>query len=167
MINKYTFILQIINFIVLFLVMRRLLFRPVKEFMEKRTQKIHRELDQARSERAEAAEIKRRYDEELKQVKHRASEIIDRAVRQGETLREEILNRARLEEEALKKRAFGEIEAEKHKALRELRGKIVGLSVAIAGKIIERSLRPEDHRRLVDEFIDKMGGERKWRKRSR
>jgi F-type H+-transporting ATPase subunit b len=165
MINIYTFIFQITNFIVLFLVMRRFLFKPVTEFMEKRSLKIKNDIEGAQAQKAEAEQIKEKYNEKLKEIKQRAAQIIAKAERQGEEKRQDILKQAKQEAVAMQKRALDQIEAEKQKALRDLRGQIIALSVAIAEKIIERSIRPEDHRRLVDNFLEKMAGDIQWRKR--
>ena len=57
----------------------------------------------------------------------------------------------------MKQKAESEIEQEKRKAKSELLGEISGLAVDIAGRVFEREINPDDHRKLVEEFIKSAG----------
>ena len=49
-----------------------------------------------------------------------------------------------------------------HQAHKELKDEVADLSVMIASKIVERDVKPEDHERFIEDFIDKVG-EQTWR----
>ena len=54
-------------------------------------------------------------------------------------------------------RAEADIAQEKKKAINEAKDEIGGLAMDIAGKVVEKEIREEDHKKLIDEFLDKVG----------
>ena len=75
----------------------------------------------------------------------------------GENMRKEIVQKAQAESNQIVKRAQEEIELQKQKAILELQEKIADLSIMAATKIINKSLNTEDNRRLVEEYVSKVG----------
>jgi F-type H+-transporting ATPase subunit b len=72
-------------------------------------------------------------------------------------MRKEIVQKAQEESNRIVKRAQEEIELQKQKAILELQEKIADLSIMAATKIINKSLNTEDNRRLVEEYVSKVG----------
>jgi F-type H+-transporting ATPase subunit b len=72
-------------------------------------------------------------------------------------MRKEIVQKAQAESNQIVKRAQEEIELQKQKAILELQEKIADLSIMAATKIINKSLNTEDNRRLVEEYVSKVG----------
>jgi F-type H+-transporting ATPase subunit b len=72
-------------------------------------------------------------------------------------MRKEIIQKAQEESNLIVKRAQEEIELQKQKALLELREKVADLSIMAASKVITKSLNSEDNRRLVEEYVSKVG----------
>lgn len=56
-----------------------------------------------------------------------------------------------------KSRAEAELLQEKKKAVNRLKNEIGSIAMEIAGKVVERELHEEDHRKLIDEFIENVG----------
>ena len=57
----------------------------------------------------------------------------------------------------MKEKAKRDIDQEKRKAVNEIKDEIGGMAVDIAGKVIEREIRKEDHKKLIDDFIANVG----------
>ena len=72
-------------------------------------------------------------------------------------MRKEIVQKAQQESNEIVKRAQEEIDLQKQKAILELQEKIADLSIMAASKIISKSLDTEDHRRLVEDYVSKVG----------
>ena len=70
---------------------------------------------------------------------------------------EEILKSAAQEARAMKEKAESDIAQEKRKAVNEVKNEIGGMAMEIAGKVIEREIKEEDHAKLIDEFISNVG----------
>jgi F-type H+-transporting ATPase subunit b len=63
--NIWTFLLQVINFVVLVFILKRLLYKPVREIMEKRRSLTEKNIEEAENTKKEATELKKRYQEEM------------------------------------------------------------------------------------------------------
>jgi F-type H+-transporting ATPase subunit b len=157
MINKYTYIFQIVNFIVLYLLLRRFLFTPITRFMEDRARKIQEEKERAEAERKNAGKIRKEYEEKIKSIDRQAEIRFKEAVREGEKQGREIISAAKARARSIINDGYRELEREREKALREMKHQVVSLSVAAASRIIERELDEKKHRALVDDFISKAG----------
>src|SRR5881628_2417037 len=129
-------IVQGINFLILLLILQRLLYRPFLAKMAERTQAIQKSLDEAQ---AEAAAI-------------RAQALKDAADEQRR-----LVDAARAESQRLVETAKAQMDADVRRAREELRREVADLATAVAEKLVRRSLRDEDHRRIVADAIAKVG----------
>ena len=102
-------------------------------------------------------EIKATYEQNMKEAKAQASEIVDRAQKTATARGEEILRQANAEAAALKQKAAADIAQEKKKALNDAKDEISGVAMAIAEKVVERQLDSSDHDKLINQFIEKLG----------
>ena len=66
-------------------------------------------------------------------------------------------NNARRQAQAMLAKAEADIAQQRKKAVNEVKDELGGIAVDIASKVVEREVRPEDHAKLIDEFIDKVG----------
>ncbi len=150
-------VFAILNLLLLYFILRKILFKPVTEFMENRTQSIKNSIDDAEKQKAEAMELKRSYDEQIAHAKDDAEKIIKEARAKAETEHDQITAQARSEAEALMTRAREDIENERRQMISELRAQVAGLALAAASRVIEVNLDTEKNRVLVDKFIDEAG----------
>ena len=101
--------------------------------------------------------MKDEYELRLQEASVEAAGIVkdatDRASRKGD----EIVQQAQEEAAALKRKADRDIEMERVRAMNELKDQISDAAVQIAGKIVEKEVRAEDHEKLIEAFIDKVG----------
>lgn len=159
MLNFYvpTFVLVAVNLLVLYMILKRVLFKPVTQFMENRTKAIRDSLAQADRAKIEASEIQGRYEVQLKEARQEAARIIEEARTRGHREYETLLAAAKTDAEALLERTREEIQRERESMLREIRGQVAGLALAAASKVIEANMDTESNRRLVAKFIDEAG----------
>lgn len=151
-----TLIAQIINFLILVFILKKLAYKPLMEMMEARQASIADDLATAEKDRQDAADLKREYQTQLTAARAEAQAIVDKAMKQAEKNKEEIIEEARVEHARLLKAAQEEISRERELALAELRAEVVGLSMAAAAKIIEKNLDAETNSKLVSDFMDKL-----------
>jgi F-type H+-transporting ATPase subunit b len=151
-------ITQIIGFLVALWILRRWAWKPMLNMLEERRQKIRGELDDAASDRQKAAETLSEYEGRLKGIEAEARTKIQEAVREGQGVAAEIKESARNEAQAFLERAREEIERDKAKAKIELRRDVVDLSVKATEKLLRETVDEERNRRMVDSFIDELGG---------
>ena len=155
--NGFKFLMAFINLIVLYVVLRKVLFQPVMNFMNNRTKTIEDSIADAEKQKAEATEMKASYEEQLKAAKVESKRIIDAAVMKAETQQANILAEAQLQAEELLTKTRKEIELEREQMLKDVRNELAGLAFAAASKILEANMDTESNRQIVDKFLDEAG----------
>ena len=153
----WTFVAQICNLFIQVYLIKRFLFKPVNEMLEKRKALADAQIREAEKVKADADAIKTEYEQNMKEAKEKANEILTTAQRTAALQSEEVLKEAASQAAALKSKAESDIAQEKRKAVNEIKDEIGGIAVEIAGKVIEREISEEDHTKLIDEFIANVG----------
>jgi F-type H+-transporting ATPase subunit b len=151
-----TLIAQIINFLILLVILKKLFYKPVLQALADRQTRIANNLETAEKEKSAAEELRREYQEQLAQARTQAQVIVDKATKLAEQAKDEILQEARAEHARLLKEAQEEIAREREKAVAELRGEVVSLSIAAAGKIIGQNIDTATNAKLVTDFINNL-----------
>ena len=121
----------IVNIVVFYLLLRKFLFGPVSEVMEKRKKMISSDLDDAAQTKVEAEEIKQEYQNKMDQTK------------------EEIA--------LMKENARKDIEAEKQKTIAGLQTEIAGIALMAASKVVEKEANDKGNEKLLDDFLKEAG----------
>ena len=153
----WTFVAQICNLFIQMYLIKRFLFKPVHEILEKRRAAADAEIIQAEETKAKAEAIRAEYGRNMQDARQKANEILDSARNTAAIQSEKILKEAQDQTFAMKNKAEKEIAQEKKKAVNEVKGEIGGIAMDIAGKVIEREINEKDHEKLIDEFISNVG----------
>ncbi len=156
-IDVWTLIFTWANLLILFLLMKKFFFKPIKNILKQREDEINSLYEKANSSSTEAEKLKEEYENRLKDAKKEASEIVGGAVKNAEARGNAIVDDAKKEARGILDRAEREIEQEKTAAVNEIKGDISNLAVNIAQKVIEKDLKKEDHEKMIDDIISKMG----------
>lgn len=153
----WTFIAQICNLFIQVYLIKRFLFKPINEMLEKRKALADAEIQDAIEAKNEAVAMKTEYEQNMLEAKNKANEIVTTAQKTASLQSEQMLQEASAQAAALKAKAESDIAQEKRKAVNEIKDEIGGMAVEIAGKVIEREICEEDHTKLIDEFISNVG----------
>ena len=156
-ITPWTIIFQICNLLILFTLIRKLLFKRVMAVLDKRQQEIDGIYDAADKAKDDADQMKEEYTRKMSNARAEADMVVKNAVDTAQRRGDAIVQEARDEATHLKQKAESDIEQERRKAYSELVGEISGMAVDIAGRMVEREINADDHKELVDEFIKKAG----------
>jgi len=155
--NVFKFIQVALNLIILYIILSKILFKPVTTFMENRTKMIRDSIDSAEKQKAEAAALKQSYEEQLKAAREEANRIIEEARIRANKQYEIVLEAANKEAAALMEKAREDIERERQQMIKEIRGQVVGIALAAASKVIEANMNTEANKTLVNRFLDEEG----------
>ena len=153
----WTFIAQICNLFIQVYLIKRFLFKPINQMLEKRKALADAQIQDAVKAKDEARAMKAEYEQNMQEAKSKASEILTTAQKTAAIQSEEIIREASSQAAAIKAKAESDIAQEKRKAVNEIKDEIGGMAMEIAGKVIEREISEEDHRKLIDEFISTVG----------
>jgi F-type H+-transporting ATPase subunit b len=146
-----------IAFVILFFVMAKFAFPPVKKGLDARADKIRQSLDDAEKTREEAEGILEQYKRQVADAKSEAAHIIEEARQAADKLRQDLKRQAEAEVTDIKRRAQDDIEAQVERAKAELQAQVAELSIQLAEKVVERSLDRDTNMALIEGFITKVG----------
>ena len=146
-VNPWTALFTLANTVTLFLVLKKMLFKPVLQMIEDRQNEIDDMYRQADESNRQAKALQSEYEAKFAA----ASEEAERLVKDA------IVRQASAEADAIREKASADIAQEKKKAIAEAKGEISDLALEIAQKMIGKSLDGNDQKRLVDSFIDELG----------
>jgi F-type H+-transporting ATPase subunit b len=150
-------IVQAVNFVILMLILWRLLYRPLLAKMEERSEAIRKSLEEAQAARAEAARQHEDTAARLRQIQAEAAAIHEQAVREAAEERKRLVDAARAEAQRLVDSAKAQMAGDIRRAREELRREVAELATTVAEKLIRKSLRDEEHHRIVTEAIGRLG----------
>ena len=156
-VNPVTLIAQICNLFIQLLIVKIFFLDKVKAILDQRREAADKEISDAQAARAEAEAIKQTYEQNMKEARAKADDILMNAQRSAASRSEEIINQAQQQAAQIKSKASSDIEMEKKKAINDAKNEISGLAMAIAGKVVERELNTADQSGLIDRFIDELG----------
>lgn len=149
-IDWYTIIFQIINFMILVFLLRRFLYRPVIRVMDEREQKIVQREESAAAKKKEAEQEEQNYRRKQEELEEQSAEIIEEARTGAEKEKRELLDEARQEVEETRRRWREAFEREKEAFISELRRRIGQQACTVA-------------RRCLDDLADSRLEELTWR----
>lgn len=150
-------IIQAVNFILLMILLTKLLYRPLMAKMDERTQAIKRSLDEAATARAEAQRERDENAAKIQAALAEAQSIRAAALQEAADEQRRLVDAARAEADRLVAATKAELAQDVNRARQELRREVSDVAVQVAERLIRRSLRDDDHRRIVDDAIARIG----------
>lgn len=150
-------ITQLVNLLLLFLLLKHFLFKPVQKILDARQAEIDKDYADAEKAQNEAEALRDEYEKRIADAKSEATDIVKTATRKAQLHGEEIVRDAQTQASRLMEKADAQIEQEKKKAMNELKDEISGIAVDIASKVVEREIDEKDHEALISEFIKGVG----------
>jgi F-type H+-transporting ATPase subunit b len=153
-INGNFLIAQIVNFLVLFFILRAFAYKPLLNMLERRRVRIEEGMkaaDQVRQQaETERAELMKQMDQERRAAQARVASVAS----ESEKIRESILASAQAEAEEIKTKSRTEATAEREQMMRDMQRQIADLAVLAAERILGHELsNPTEQRRMVNDFI--------------
>lgn len=150
-------VIHIINIVVLFILLRLIVFKPVKKFMDNRSERIQSQMDDAAALQKKADEDKRQYESRLTEASEKATLLIKDGERQAMEQADAITADAKKQAEQIIIDAEKQAEQERQLALGGLKDDVAKAAVEIAERILRREVKLEDNKAVVNQFFDEVG----------
>ncbi|HEU4394794.1 MAG TPA: F0F1 ATP synthase subunit B [Planctomycetota bacterium] len=147
-------------FLLLFLVLRKLAWKPLLAAVEAREKKISDSLARAEEVQKAAAEIAQKQEAALAEAHAKAKTVLDEARVHAEDFRKRETEKARKESEEFLERAKKEIALEENRARDALRREVVDLTLEVSSRVLERTVGAEDDRRLAERLVGEVQARR-------
>ena len=132
-INLWQMLISLCNLVILYAILKKSLYKPVRNMIAKRQEELDRQYADAAEAQKRADANRQLYDQKIRSAQHQAEEILWSATADAGR------NSTRILDEA------------------QIRGQIADVSTALTEKLLGRELRGEDHRELIDSFLKEMG----------
>jgi len=154
---NFTFVLQIISFLILLAALSKLLYKPLMKYLEERTQKTTGLIEGARDAEEKARQHAGEALKALDVAKEEALKLKEESKRSADKERLDVAGRAKEEAQRLIEEAKKQIEKKYKDATKKVALEVGDLSVNIAAKILGREIKKDDHKRLIEESIREIG----------
>lgn len=153
----YEIIFQLINTFLVFVILKKLLFKPVLGVIEAREKDIKENLAHGELAKNEGISLKKEYEEKIGSAKNEGQEIIKQATLRAEQKEAEIISTAKQEAQSLREKASKDVEQERQKVMNEIKNDISNIAVLAASKVIEKDIDKSKHEELINNFIKEVG----------
>ncbi|MFA5500829.1 MAG: F0F1 ATP synthase subunit B [Candidatus Omnitrophota bacterium] len=147
---------QIISFLILFFILRTLVWKRFLQLLDTRKERISSEFKNIEDSKAEAARLRSDYENRMENIDQIAKEKIEEAVSEGKRIAEEIRENANTEALQIIKKTDEALKAEMARAREEYRDEIVDIALLAAEKVIEEKLTEEEDRKIAEDFLNKL-----------
>lgn len=148
--------IQLLNGIILAVVLGFVLYKPVKEFMRKRSEGIQQKINDADAAMVKAQELISQYELKIKEIEKERAEILEIARLKSVDEGKLILEDAKREASEVKKRSSDSVLADKKRLQEETRFHIIELASLIAKKYITLNMDDETQDKLFEETLAQM-----------
>lgn len=148
---------NIVNIIVLYLLLRHFLIKPVTGIMNKRQAMVDQSIANARDSENKASELRLHYEEKMAAASAEGKKLIEEAKEQAKTIQERMIAEAGEQAGRIIKEAHESANAEQEKAMREARTQIAALVLAAAAKVLSEGSDAAGNQLLYDKFLAKAG----------
>ena len=155
--NFWTMIIAWINLLIVYLILRKFLFKPVKNMIDSRQKEIDDLYADAQKSRDDAAALKEEYELKMENATEKSEELLKDSLRKAQLREEEILKEAETKAAHTLAKAEEQIEMEKKQAVSDIKNEVSGMAVEIAAAVLARDVNKDEHARLIDDFIDGFG----------
>ena len=156
-VNIWHILISLANLLILFLLVKKFLFKPVKAVLAKRQAEIDEQYKAAESAQTAAEENRAAWEDKMATADATADQTIKNAAETATRRADKIVADARAEADGIVRRAEAQAVLERQNAEAAMRREIVEVSTQIAEKMLEREIQADDHRDMIDAFLDRIG----------
>lgn len=152
-INLPVFISQLVSFIILFVLLSVLAYKPLLKMLDERSKRVKESLEQAESVKAQFVHSEEEIKKQIRAASVQGQEIITRANQTSDEIRAKAQDLAKQDAEGIIDQARQAIQAERDEAIDGLRQEFADLTILAASKVIGESLDKESHKELIDKVL--------------
>jgi F-type H+-transporting ATPase subunit b len=158
--NLPALVAQLVNFLLLLIIFRLLLYKPLLRILDERKKRIQEGLDASEEAKLRLSQTEQEVAKELEKARQQGQEQIAQAQQIAARIQEDARQGARTEAEQLLERARGEIRLERDSAIAEIRRTAADLTIRAAERVIKKEIDPATHRQLIEEVFSEVDGGR-------
>jgi F-type H+-transporting ATPase subunit b len=158
-VDPWWVLVSIVQFLVLFFLLRAILWRPVTRTLQSRADRIREGLDAAEAAKRDREQMKAEVERLLGEARREAKAIADRTTKAAEDAAAGVRAAAKAEADRIRERGQADARQLHDQALTQLRGEVAGMAVLAASRILGREVDATTHRAFIERSLDEAGAE--------
>lgn len=147
---------HLLNIVVLYVIVRGILYKPVRNFMLKRQERFDKERGDAEAQMETALKMKTEYEACLENARVEVQETINEGINRADSMSQEILDKARQEAQEIVAGGREQMAQEQREALAAMQSDVVSLAIGLASKIMEREISAKDNQMIIEQFFSEV-----------
>ncbi|HEX4745547.1 MAG TPA: F0F1 ATP synthase subunit B [Gaiellaceae bacterium] len=158
-VDPWWILVSIVQFLVLFFLLRKILWGPVTRTLQSRADRIREGLEAAEAAKREREQMKVEVEQLLGEARREAKAIAERTTKAAEDAAAEIRAAAKAEADKIRERGRADAQHLHDQALAQLRGEVAGMAVLAASRILGKEVDATSHKALIERSLDEAGTE--------
>jgi len=160
-VHPFWVLVSIVNFLVLLYLLRRFMWGPIMETLERRAEKIREGLELTESAKRDREQLKQEVEKTLAEARREANAIAERTTKAAEAAAADIRVQAKAEADRIRAKGREDAQHLHDQALAQLRTEVASMVVLAASRILGKEISAEQHRALIERSLDEAGTELK------
>ncbi len=156
-VNLWQILISVANLLLIFLILKKFLFKPIKKVMDQRQAMVDDQFAAAAEAEEKANQDKAEWEARLATADDEAAARIAAADETARRHGERVVADAKDKAQGILRQAEAEAALERQKAEAGIKQEIASVGALLAEKMLEREIKPEDHRTMIESFLDEMG----------
>ncbi len=156
--NLWQTLISLANLTILFLLVKKFLFKPVKKMLAERQNAIDAQYQSAENAEKAALADKAAWEEKMQGANAQADAILQTAADNARMRGDKLVAEAKVKAEGIVRTAENEAALERKKAEDSMKREIAEVSAALSEKLLAREIKAADHRALIDSFLEENVG---------
>ena len=156
-VNIWQILISFLNLIILFLIVKKFLYKPVMKMLEKRQAEIDKKYSEADEATLRARDDENYWHEKIGSANKEADDIIANAAQSAKFTSERIVTDAKEKADGIVRQAQAQAELEMQKAREDIKKEIVDVSTLLTEKMLSREINADDHKNMIDSVLEKLG----------
>lgn len=143
----------IINFLILFFILKHFFFAKIEKILNEREQFILNKINSAKEKEERAEKLLEEREELINEARLEGKKIVEKRKLQGDTIYDELVEKAKLNAKEIEERKINELNLSKEKVREELKEETVNIAISLSEKILEKKLNEDEQKEIIDNFI--------------
>lgn len=160
--NLVNMLVQLTATLVLYFILRKFLYFPIKDLLNKRQDYIMKNVEDSEKNNLKSQVALRDYELKLKEAKKEANEIVDQAKKRSDDIVNKSVSDAKEESRKIMEKADKELANKKSMAMDEMKGDMVNIAILAAEKLIGENISTKKDKEIIEKSIEEVGKEQ-WK----
>lgn len=160
--NLVNMLVQLTATLVLYFILRKFLYFPIKDLLNKRQDYIMKNVEDSEKNNLKSQVALRDYELKLKEAKKEANEIVDQAKKRADDIVNKSVSDAKEESRKIMEKADKELANKKSMAMDEMKGDMVNIAILAAEKLIGENISTKKDKDIIEKSIEEVGKEQ-WK----